>query len=128
MCTSFCEECYESENVCDQCKSLGQVSHVPSLCFCDYCQGRNTVCFRRVVLVVCSDCESGNKSAFETLQEKLESGTIDPELAVLSVLPDCPHVGKSIKAASQGWKKYFIFWDRNEMCENFLRVVNRNPV
>ena len=41
--------------------------------------------------------------AVETLQEKLESGTIDPELAVLSVLPDCPHVGKSIKAAFANW-------------------------
>ena len=33
MCCSFCEEYYESENVCDQCKSLGQVSHVTSLRF-----------------------------------------------------------------------------------------------
>ena len=73
---------------------IRQVSHVPSLRFCDYCQGRNTVCFRRVVLVVCSDCESGNKSAFEKLQNKLESGTIDPELAVLSILPDCSKVLK----------------------------------
>ena len=55
------------------------------------------------MLVVCSDCESGNKSAFETFQEKLESGTIDPELVVLSILPDCPHVGKSIKAAFANW-------------------------
>ena len=64
MCCSFCEECYKSENACDHCKSLGQVSHVPSLRFCNYCQERNTVCFRRVVLVVCSDCESGNKKRF----------------------------------------------------------------
>ena len=103
MCCSFCEECYESENVCDHCKSLGQVSHVPSLRFCNYCHERKTVCFRRVVLVVCSDCESGNKSAFEMLQEEIESGTIDPELAVLSVLPDCPHVGKSINTAFANW-------------------------
>ena len=103
MCSSFCEECYESKKVCNTCTLLGQVSHVPSLRFCNYCQSINTVCFRRVVMVVCSDCESGNKSAFEALQEKLESGTIDPDLAVLSVLPDCPHVGKSIKAAFANW-------------------------
>jgi hypothetical protein len=24
----------------------------------------------------------------------------------------------------QGWKKKFIFWDHNETCENFLRVVD----
>jgi hypothetical protein len=29
---------------------------------------------------------------------------------------------------SQGWKKYFIFWDRNEKWENFLQVVDANPV
>ena len=103
MCCSFCEECYESENVCEECKSLGQVSHVPSLRFCNYCQGRNTVCFRQVMLVACSDCESGDKFTFEMLQEKLELGSIDPELSVLSVVPDCLHVGKSIKTAFANW-------------------------
>jgi hypothetical protein len=29
---------------------------------------------------------------------------------------------------NQGWKKYFIFWDRNEKWEHFLRVVDTNPV
>ena len=33
--------------------------------------------------IVCSDCESGNKSAFEALKERLETGTEDPELASL---------------------------------------------
>jgi hypothetical protein len=28
----------------------------------------------------------------------------------------------------QGWKKYFIFWDRNAKCENFLWVVNTSTV
>jgi hypothetical protein len=31
-------------------------------------------------------------------------------------------------SANQGWKKYFIFWDRNEKWENFLQVVDTNPV
>jgi hypothetical protein len=27
-----------------------------------------------------------------------------------------------------GVEKYFIFWDRNKKWENFLRVVDTNPV
>ena len=64
---------------------------------------KDALCFRRVVAIVCSDCESGNKSAFETLKEKLEADTEDPELTFLSILPDCPHVGKSMKAAFSNW-------------------------
>jgi hypothetical protein len=54
-------------------------------------------------MVLCSDCEQGNKTAFETIKAKLEAGNEDPELALLSILPDCPHVGKSIKAAFSNW-------------------------
>jgi hypothetical protein len=39
-------------------------------------------------------------------------------------LVDFPFVVQSL----QGWKKYFIFWDRNEKWEHFLRVVDTNPV
>ena len=102
-CNSFCEECFVSKSVCDACKVSGQVSHLPSLRFCDACRDKDAVCFRRVVAIVCSDCESGNKSAFETLKEKLEADTEDPELAFLSILPDCPHVGKSMKVAFSNW-------------------------
>lgn len=52
---------------------------------------------------VCSDCETGNKKAFETIKAKLEAGTEDPELAFFFILPDCPHVGKSMKAAFFNW-------------------------
>ena len=70
---------------------------------CDSCIKRNIVCTRRVVMVLCSDCETGNKSAFEKINEELEKGTIDPQLEMLCTLPDCPHVGKSIKAAFSNW-------------------------
>ena len=102
-CNSFCEECYESKSVCDECKLLGQVSHLPLLRFCDLCRDANTVRCRRVVAILCSDCESGNKAAFETPKERLQAGTEDPELGFLSVLPDCPNVGKSMKAAFSNW-------------------------
>lgn len=102
-CTSFCDTCYDSKTVCAECKAVGQVSYVPSLRACDSCLERNIVCTRRVVMVLCSDCETGNKNAFEIFNEKLEEGTIDPELEFLCILPDCPHVGKSMKAAFSNW-------------------------
>jgi len=54
-------------------------------------------------MVVCSDCKTGNKTAFKTIKAKLEAGTEHPELAFLSILPDCPHMGKSMKAAFSNW-------------------------
>ena len=102
-CSSYCEVCYQSKAVCEQCKLLGQVSHIPSLRFCDFCHDKDVPCFHRVVMIVCSDCETGNKTAFETLKAKLEANAVDPNLAFLSVLPDCPHVGKSIKSAFSNW-------------------------
>ena len=102
-CTSFCDTCYNSKTVCAECKAVGHVSYVPSLRACESCLERNIVCTRRVVMVLCSDCETGNKNAFEILNEKLEKVTIDPELEFLCILPDCPHVGKSMKAAFSNW-------------------------
>ena len=82
---------------------LGEVSHIPSLQICDTCRDNNISCFRHVVMVVCSDCETGNKAAFETIKAKLEDSNEDPELVFLSILTDCPRVGKSIKAAFSNW-------------------------
>ena len=56
-----------------------------------------------VVLVLSTDCESGNKTAFEIFKSKIENGEIDPYLSLLSILPDCPHVGKSLKASFSNW-------------------------
>jgi hypothetical protein len=89
--------------VCAECEAVGHISHVPSLGACDLCLEQNRICVRHVVMVLCSDCEMGNKNAFEILNEKLENGTIDPALEFLCILPDCPHVGKSMKAAFSNW-------------------------
>ena len=51
-CNSFCEKCYESKRVCDECTLLGQVSHLPSLRFCDARRKANTVCCRQVVAIL----------------------------------------------------------------------------
>lgn len=77
-CASFYDTCYDSKTVCAECKVVGHVSHVPSLRACGFRLERNIVCSRRVVMVLCSDCETGNKNAFEILNEKLQKGTIDP--------------------------------------------------
>ena len=89
--------------MCAECKEVGHVSYVPSLRACDSCLERNIVCTWRVVMVLCSDCETGNKNAFEIFNEKLEKSTVDPELEFLCILPNYPHVGKSMKVAFSNW-------------------------
>ena len=95
--------CYQSKAVCEQCKLLGQVSHLPSLRFCDSCHDKDVPCFRCVLMIVCSNCEIGNKTAFKTLTARLEADAVDPNLVFLPVSSDCPHVGKSIKSAFSNW-------------------------
>ncbi len=36
-CTSFCQACYESKDVCSECHDKGQVSHLASLRACNIC-------------------------------------------------------------------------------------------
>lgn len=88
---------------CAECKNAGQVSYLPALRACESCLQNNSVCVRRVVMVLCTECETGNKNAFEKLIEKHDNGTISPELELLCILPDCPHVVKSVKAAFSNW-------------------------
>ena len=86
---SFCEVYYKSTRVCDDCKLLGKVSYLPSLCFCDTCRAV-FVEFRGQFAVTA-------KVATKTPLRR----------TFLLVLPDCPHVGKSMKAAfSNWWLKY----------------------
>lgn len=37
------------------------------------------------------------------IKKIIEEGTIDPDVSILTVLPDCPHVGKSVKASFCNW-------------------------
>lgn len=70
-CSSFCEECYESKSVCDECKLKGQLGYLPSLGICDLCNDKNAKRFRRIVTVVCTDCESGKKVLLKFLKSNL---------------------------------------------------------
>jgi hypothetical protein len=50
-------------------------------------------------------------------------------MTMLSSISPCFTLHGILKLyANQGWKKKFIFWDRNEKWENFLQVVDANPV
>ena len=44
-----------------------------------------------------------NKKAMSQIKEKIQNGTIDLEVSLLSVLPDCPHVGKCLKGSFANW-------------------------
>lgn len=102
-CESFCNVCYDSKEVCEDCKAKEHISYIPSLRCCDHCLSNGLICRRMVVLVLSTDCEQGNKSAFQIIKNKIENGQIDPYLSLLSILPDCPHVGKSMKASFSNW-------------------------
>lgn len=75
ICKSVCQACIESASVCNTCRAQGQLSHVPSLRACQRCLQSNVQCSRAVVLVLASDCESGNKRAFELISQSKADGT-----------------------------------------------------
>lgn len=54
-------------------------------------------------MVVCSDCEMGNKMVFEIIKVKLEEVNEDLVLVFLFILLDCFYVGKSIKVVFLNW-------------------------
>ena len=54
-------------------------------------------------LVATANCEEGNKKAFYIIKESIADQSIDPELSLLSIIPDVPHVGKSLKAGFSNW-------------------------
>ena len=74
---------------------------------CEQCQGHcpdnGLICRRMVVLVLSTDCESGNKTAFEIIKSKIVKGETDPWLWLISILSDYPNVGKSHKASFSNW-------------------------
>ena len=97
-CESFCRQCFEQQEICENCKLLEHTSQISLLRRCTPYIENDLVWKRVVVLVLTSDCEQGNKTAFKNLQAEIESNEVDPCLSLLSILPDCPHVGKSLKA------------------------------
>ena len=102
-CKSSCDDCTRLKALCSKCRENGQVSHLPCLRACDSCLEKEQKCVRRTIVAFTTDCEEGNKKAMLSVQRAIEDGTIDSDLALLVPLPDCPHVGKSLKTSFANW-------------------------
>ena len=88
-CESHCGACLSKTSVCEE-SATDKVmsSHLPCLRACNNCLERGELCGRWVFLMLTADCEEGNK----------EDASIDPELLLLSMIPEVPHGGKNLKA------------------------------
>ncbi len=103
VCDCFCNKCWETKVVCDDCRTKGQLSYFPACRACTKCLEKGQKCVKLAVFVYTSDCEEGNKKALEQINNQLEDGTIEPELALMVGLPDAIHVGKSLKCSFANW-------------------------
>lgn len=119
ICKSVCQACIESASVCNTCRAQGQLSHVPSLRACQRCLQSNVQCSRAVVLVLASDCESGNKRAFELISQSKADGTLPPQF-IFVCLPDAVHVGKSLKCSFANW---MLLLDEERACLSMLHTI-----
>ena len=61
---------------------------------------------------------------FLTIKEKIEAKTIDPNLSLLSPLPDLQHLGKSLKVSFSNWLLK-LFDERG--CLSFLHTLLNKP-
>ena len=50
-----------------------------------------------------SDCEEGNRQMFRKMKEQISNRETESNLSLLSSLPGCPHLGKSMKASFSNW-------------------------
>ena len=103
VCERYCDNCFPSDAVCENCSIKGQTQVNPALITCHYCLKDNFLCIRRVVLVITVVRESWNKQCLKQIQPELNESTINPYLSLLSVLPDVPRVLKTCKASFSNW-------------------------
>ena len=124
FCISSCGECSNIKGVCDECDGDGQISHIPSLRACRRCIENGLQCICRVMMVFTTDCEEGNKQAMQI--KSIEDGSTPADLSLLVPLPNCPHVGKSLKASFANW---FLQLQNKRGNLSFLFTLgNRSPV
>jgi len=50
-----------------------------------------------------SDCEEGHKKAIESINQQVQDGSIEQELALMVALPDMIQIGKSLKCSFANW-------------------------
>jgi hypothetical protein len=119
VCKSACQVCIENASLCDDCHAQGQIGHIPSLCACQRCLEANVQCVRAVVLVLASDCESGNKKAFELISESKSDRMLPPQF-IFICLPDAVHIGKSLKCSFANW---MLLLDDERACLSMLHTI-----
>ena len=100
---SHCNDCLTNMSLCADDEEQGHTSHLPCSRACSNCLQRGELCVRLVFLVLTADCEEGNKAASQIIKKSIEDASIDPELSLLSIIPEVPHVGKSLKAGFSIW-------------------------
>ena len=122
ICNSYCDTCIAMKTVCGECKELGHSSHIPSLRACRRCLETNQRCLRAAVLVVATDCESGNKKAFELITESRAKGDLDPQF-IFICLPDAVHVGKSLKCNFANW---MVLLRNERACLSVVRTIRES--
>ena len=103
-CNSRCEACLKTKEVCNGCSLISHQHISPCLRACFFCINENKRYIRRVVLVLTADCKQGNKTSFRNITSSIKNNTIDPDLALLTILPDAVYVGKSLIALFCNWQ------------------------
>ena len=74
------------------------------------------------VQVLATDCESGNKRAFELIAESRAKGDLNPQV-IFICLPDAVHVAKSVKCNFANW----MILTRNERaCLSVIRTIRES--
>ena len=68
-CVSFCQTCCNSNEICFECKALGDVSIYPALRVCQNCINEKQRYIKRAVPIVTTDFEEGNKKMFINLKK-----------------------------------------------------------
>ena len=102
-CESECRQCIDLKYVCDQYKDADFTPYISPMRPCKRCIESNLQCIKQVVMVLTPDYEEGNKQFMSKLRKEIEEVIIDPNLSLLSVIHDCPHVLKTCKRSFSNW-------------------------
>ena len=117
MCYSHCDACWEGKEVCEECVAAGQKFFYPALRACENCIKKGITCKRAAVFILMTDCEEKNKQ----VMEKFEGiKTCNSLTAQTIMVPDCVHVGKSLKCS---WANWFIIIESCRTNLVFIRTL-----
>ncbi|CAC5404646.1 unnamed protein product [Mytilus coruscus] len=117
VCISHCQSCWDTQELCEQCMRLGHVSYYPALRSCSKCTDKGIKCVKVAVFSLVTDCEEHNKKVMESFDEvKLQNPSLNQAVRI----PDCVHVGKSLKCS---WANWFIIVENCRTNLVFMRTL-----